>query len=391
MTAHPESASSPLPAPRGYYGVGRVTLDLVDPARTEIYSTAGSRDVRELVVWVWYPAATAVDAPRADYLPAPWSPTAEFLGLEVDGLHSHAVTDAAPANGSLRFPVLLLSPSGFPPLLLATLAEDVASHGFVVVGINHTYETTVTVFGDGRVVSMNPAAVGGALGPQSGSSAEAFRARAEVCRSKAADLAFVADELVRLDDDHGQPFAGRLDLDRLGAVGHSFGGVAALEWCRRKDSRCRAAVNLDGAVWTEAGTLGIPRPVLQVLAAHPEFAVPAEQAVATGAAPSTEWFEAERAITFDGWRGVHEHSHPSQTVSISGSSHLSFMDVPHLPRAEGALVSAMLSNTTIAPDRMSRLTADLVLAFFDRYLRGATAPLLDQPFPAHPELTYGPP
>jgi hypothetical protein len=78
-------------------------------------------------------------------------------------------------------------------------------------------------------------------------------------------------------------------------------------------------------------------------------------------------------------------------VSISGSSHLSFMDVPHLPRAEGALVAAMLSNTTIAPDRMSRLTADLVLAFFDRYLRGATAPLLDQPFPAHPELTYGPP
>jgi len=55
------------------------------------------------------------------------------------------------------------------------------------------------------------------------------------------------------------------------------------------------------------------------------------------------------------------------------------------------LVAAMLSNTTIAPDRMSRLTADLVLAFFDRYLRGATAPLLDQPFPAHPELTYGPP
>jgi hypothetical protein len=74
------------------------------------------------------------------------------------------VTGTPPVGGGQRFPALLPSPSGFPPLLLAALAEEVASHGYVVVGINHTYETTVTVFGDGRVVSMNPAALGEALG-----------------------------------------------------------------------------------------------------------------------------------------------------------------------------------------------------------------------------------
>lgn len=390
MSDQPGSSSSPLPAPRGDYGVGRVALDLVDPARRETYSPTGSTDVRELVIWVWYPAERVVDARRADYLPAPWLPAAQFLGLDVAGLRSHAVTEAQPVLGTQRFPVLLLSPSGFPPLFLATLAEDVASHGFVVVGINHTYETTVTVFSDGRVVPVNPAAVGGALGQQSGSYAEAFRARAEVCRSKAADLAFVANELVRLDDDQAQPFAGRLDLDRLGALGHSFGGVAAMEWCS-SDIRCRAAVNLDGAVWTELSTLGVPRPVLQILADHPEFALPAEEAVAAGAAPSTDWFDAERAITFDGWRGVHEHSNPSHTVQVSGASHLSFMDVPHLPLADGALVAAMLGGTSIAPERMSRLTADLVLAFFDCYLHDATTSLLDGPSPDYPEVHYGPP
>ena len=65
--------------------------------------------------------------------------------------------------------MLVLSPSGFPPLLMGAIAEELASHGFVVVGVNHTYETTVTAFADGRIVPMNPAATGGALGPQTGS------------------------------------------------------------------------------------------------------------------------------------------------------------------------------------------------------------------------------
>ena len=50
--------------------------------------------------------------------------------------------------------------------LLAAIAEELASHGYVVVGVNHTYESAVTVFADGRVVPMNPDAVAGVLGPR---------------------------------------------------------------------------------------------------------------------------------------------------------------------------------------------------------------------------------
>ncbi len=60
------------------------------------------------------------------------------------GCHGHAF-DGAPA-ADRRSPVLLLSPSGFSPLLLGSLAEELASHGYVVVGVNHTFETAVTVF-----------------------------------------------------------------------------------------------------------------------------------------------------------------------------------------------------------------------------------------------------
>ncbi len=82
----------------------------------------------------------------------------------------------------------------------------------VVVGVNHTYETAVTVFADGRTIPMNPDAVAGALGPQTGPYEERFRQRAAVCDYKAADLAAVADQLGRLPGGnppelHGRPVA----------------------------------------------------------------------------------------------------------------------------------------------------------------------------------------
>jgi hypothetical protein len=154
--------------------------------------------------------------------------------------------------------------------------------------------------------------------------------------------------------------------------------------------RAVAAVNLDGAVWTDVGKVGLERPALQVLADHNEFAVSPEDAAAAGAAPSTDWFVAEKDITFGGWRTVHERARPGYTIRIHGATHLSFMDVPFLPRQEQAPVNAMLAATTIQPERMWRVTSDAVLAFFGKHLDGRPAPLLDGPSPAFPELTFGP-
>jgi hypothetical protein len=50
-----------LPAPTGRHGVGRVSFEWVDQGRAEVYSS-NPQDRRELVVWVWYPAAPDPDA-----------------------------------------------------------------------------------------------------------------------------------------------------------------------------------------------------------------------------------------------------------------------------------------------------------------------------------------
>ena len=66
--------------------------------------------------------------------PEPWAPAGQLLGLDAAGLRSHAVADAPVADERSSYPVLVQSQSGFPPLLLAATAEELASHGYVVVG-----------------------------------------------------------------------------------------------------------------------------------------------------------------------------------------------------------------------------------------------------------------
>ncbi len=51
----------------------------------------------------------------------------------------------------------------------------------------------------------------------------------------------------------------------------------------------------------------------------------------------------------------------------------------------------MLAAVTIAPERMWRVTSDLVLAFFAEHLDGVASPLLDGDTSSHPEVRFGAP
>ena len=67
------------------------------------------------------------------------------------------------------------------------------------------------------------------------------------------------------------------------------------------------------------------------------------------------------------------------------------MDVPFLPVTDASIVRTALAATRIEPQRVWRITCDLLLAFFAKHLNGDSAPLLDAPAEDYPELTVGPP
>src|SRR5262245_56947911 len=103
-----------LPAPTGPFQVGRILAEWVDNSRDDIYaSTAGAK--RELVVWIWYPAAADREATPGAYLPGAWAATGSALDLAQDQVRAHAIPDAAIATDEASYPVLVFSPSGFAP------------------------------------------------------------------------------------------------------------------------------------------------------------------------------------------------------------------------------------------------------------------------------------
>ncbi len=373
--ATPIPATIELPAPTGPYGVGRSSFEWGDTSRDELF-TDDPADQRELVVWVWYPAERMPNAQRAAYLPGVWGDlVGDVLGVDLDRIAVHAIADAPVSPDEEHYSVVILSPGdGFMPAVYTALAEELASHGSIVVGVNHTYNANVTVFADGRVVPGVPAAQLG------GAAAVALpRVAAQVTDVHAADVHFVLDRLETLDDAPGL-FQGRFDLSRIGILGGSLGGAVAAEVCR-VDRRCDAGVNMDGVIWGEAAEAGVPVSFLLLMADHPSCPEQAEMGI------TVEQCEAVETLFTGSWQTVHESAQPGYWVVIVGSRHGSYSDAPFLP-ARPEILGPLLGGATIDPERMWRVTSDLQLAFFDAHLNGNPAPLLEGASPDYPEVRF---
>ena len=116
-----------------------------------------------------------------------------------------------------------------------TIAEDLASQGYVVVGADAPYTTTVVAFPDGRVIHKTP------QGSPGGQEISANK----VINLWSSDTRFILDKLTYLNEkDPSGIFKGKLDMQAVGIVGHSFGGATAAEACR-DDPRFKAGIDMD--------------------------------------------------------------------------------------------------------------------------------------------------
>ncbi|MCP3145346.1 alpha/beta hydrolase family protein [Pyxidicoccus xibeiensis] len=376
-----------LPTPTGPFTVGRSAVDLVDLARPEPFAPQPGRG-RELSAWLWYPAVPEPDAGPGAYLPGAWWRSAPFWGFRAKRVRAHAVPEARVAGVGAPHPVLVFSPAGFPPPFYTALFEELASHGYVVAAVSHTYEMLpVSVFADGRVRWFRPASVGGALQVSHAPYADDVRSRAEVVEVKAEDLRNVVDRLARLGVESGR-FSGALDLERLGVLGHSMGGNAAAEHCAR-DARCRAVAILDGGLWTAVARSGVARPVLEVFGEHPEYVQPCGESVRRGMFNSEEYCRADQRHVVRGWQRVFREGRPGYSLQIHGAGHASFTDCAMLPLRGWS--PARMALGTIDGRRMLRVLAECLRAFFDRHVKDLPAPLLDDPARVFPEVESAPP
>ncbi len=339
-----------MPAPSGPFAVGSFSFELSDANRLEIHGERAGRQ-RTVVVRSWYPAEAAASGP-----PAPWTENIDLLAPAMarygglpEWLLGHLRLATANATWGLplasdveRYPVIFFE-HGRPGWRSQStfLMEDLASHGYVVLAVEHPYTAILTIFADGSEAPFLRAALPGS------DTAEELAASQRTVEQWVEDVRLVA---AALDFGAIPTFSGRLALGTVGVSGHSTGAASALQLCSDWD-RCGAVVALDA--WLEP----MSDSAVERGSAVPTLFLSSDPAMTVFEAPNSARFDQ----IFASLRGE------ALALEIEGTGHHDFDDTgtfSPLARVIG------YSKGPIRIDRAYQVIRSYTEVFFDRHLLG---------------------
>lgn len=349
-----------LPAPTGPHRVGTVALHLVDASRPDPLNPGRGYP---LMASVWYPARDVDDYPRAQWMPSgvfqAWLAGVGFdpASLPVPSASAHV---GAPVHrAGQRLPVVVFSHGAHDSRAdTTTVVQELASHGYAVVTVDHTYDAYAQ-FPGGLVLTPD------------------FVDHVPMAPADfAADARFILDCVEELaagsnPDVDGQSLPDgllrSLDVQRIGMFGWSKGGTATA-LATIADDRIRAGLSFDGPMEPTI-TTDLHKPFMMMSAVFTRAADPDAQ---------------EFWTHLLGWR---------RYVELEGAEHLSFTDTEGLilqaAKILGLGQEAVLGYVgTMDPDEGVRIQQAYPLAFFDLHLRHRASRLLDGPSPEFPAVKF---
>jgi predicted dienelactone hydrolase len=343
-----------LPAPTGKYEVGTTTFQLIDSNRNEIY-TDNPEDYRKIMARAWYPAEKGSDVNPAPYIDSP----IEFgIGVErsygfpafvvshLSLIHTNSYRNIALSPEQSNYPILIFSHGyGGPNFQNTVLLEELASHGFVIFSLSHPYESMVTVFPDGTIIYESEAVM--------------YTNMTNSLNVWTEDTLFLIDQLEKVNNEKiPNIFWNRLDLERIGVLGHSFGGTTAEEVCL-VDPRVKVGVSLDSPHLGNSQENNLTKPFMLIFGKD----------YGNSDMNDTVYLNSQNS---------------SYGLFVEGARHYNFADVSiwtPILKILGRLGS-------IDGYRMLVIMNNYVLAFFNKYLHGIDSSLLNGPSTEFPEVLF---
>ncbi|MDA1476927.1 alpha/beta hydrolase family protein [Bacillus changyiensis] len=379
-----------LPEPTGKYHVGTQTFHFVDKKREELFDQTSNRK-RELMVQVWYPAKQPNGKPAPFIAEGsllkeePLSKTFGLPAITMDYLKyipTHSYVSAKISTESRSYPLIILN-HGYQSSKVyhTSQAENLASHGYIVASIDHTYSTFATVFPDGRTATMKT---------DINQIAET-NYRDRVGKVWTDDITFIIDQFERINTGKIQtPFKGKLDLQHIGVLGHSFGGAASYDVA--SDSRITAGIDMDGGLYNYHRHPRMTKPFMfmfsditfkrfnEVRQHHVYTDEEIKEMGASRAEIDKEKKDAELEIE----HFKHVAHHGGHILYLKGLTHYNFADVQFL--------TPVLQHTGITgdidPTRSTSIVNKYTLSFFNQYLKNKDDHLLDRAIDQYPEVKF---
>ena len=356
-----------LPSPTGPYKVGTEVRYVVDENRGDPFSDDPNAR-RELMVQVWYPADQDSRGPVAPYRDKRATvPGETYLSL----VDTHSIVGVPVSGMQARYPLLLYSPPWDGVRGDNTVqAEELASHGYIVVGMDHPYGSEITVFPDGRIIHSRLV-----LGSPFLSAAEEekfVRTVEREVRIRADDATSVLAALERWNaEDPRGTLTGRIDLDRIGIFGFSLGGAVAAQACWL-DRRFKAGIDMDGLIAAESLRDGPGAPFLFLLSGSQVEAETNRLIVGSAEYRELEFDRRQLARMRELAK-----SGGGQVVQLDGMRHFNFSDRQFYapwPSAGQGLAARLLNRMRLRPnferaEKSARMINQHLFAFFEEHVR----------------------
>jgi dienelactone hydrolase len=268
-----------------------------------------------------------------------------------------------PKKADGTYPLLVFShgASGIKTSNASTYTE-LASHGYVVVSIDHPYHSFYTATDDGRRALINT----DYNNEVSNLNTDGFYTREEEygliqkwMKLRTDDMNFVIDTILEKAKSGNDPIYQQINTEKIGVFGHSMGGAASV-WLGRDRDDISAVVNIDAPFFSD---LIFKKEMNDYVARDEDFTTPLLNIYSDDV-----WEQLDSNTTYVANKLNNKHFKNAYTVHFQGAKHLSFTDLPLF----SPLLANMLQGGKANIDKYYSIeTANgLILEFFDDKLKG---------------------
>ncbi len=225
----------PFPQPSGQWQVGKSDLIWDTPSQSGI------------IAKVWYPTNRnlVTDSSYLGKIGKTFSKNLVvnllfkliFSHLLLGHIRIPASIDTALSQSQPNFSVVLFSSGLGTNFLNSFYALEFASHGFIVVGIDHPGLSVSTMLVNGSQIGMDKEISDGLAKPD--------LLVSKVAVTQANQISMVLDRVISMNSTNNSFLDRKVNIEKIFAAGHSIGGSASFVACGR-DHRISKAVNFDG-------------------------------------------------------------------------------------------------------------------------------------------------
>ncbi len=241
--------------------------------------------------------------------------------------------------------------------------KELASHGYVVVALDHPYHSFYTVSQDGTRAFIDT----GYNSEISNFNKEGIYTNEEVygliqkwMKLRTDDMNFVIDTIIEKTDSDNDPIYQHINPEKIGVFGHSMGGAASV-WLGKERDDIDAVVNIDAPFFSE---LVYQKETDDFAASSEAYTTPLLNIYSDDV-----WEQLESNSLYVANKPNNEQFKEAHTTHFRGAKHLSFTDLP--------LFSPMLANilqggkADIDKYYVIETANELILEFFDDELKGS--------------------